>query len=136
MRQRDHGRTLALVAAADARREARDPEQALDREASDRDDQLRTHQLELPRAPERAQLLLVLRRGPVAATRGGAAGIAARNRGAVEGCVELLLLEPEPAPQRLTGAATPGSPFLALDDARRLAVHVRTLAGVDVADRP
>ena len=56
----------------------------------------RAQQLELPVAPERAQLLLARLGRAVAAAGRRAARIAARDRGAVEGRVELLLAELEP----------------------------------------
>ena len=67
------------------------------------------------------------RRLPVAALR-VLARVAARDRGAVEGRVELVLVELEPAAQRSAGAAAPRAALLALDDARGLAEHVRALA--------
>src|SRR5215470_14381825 len=135
MRQRDHDGVLAREATADARSEPVNPEQPLDREPTDRDDQLRSQELELPVPPEGAQLLLARPRRAVAAAGGRAAGIAARYRRAVERLVELLLVELEPAAKRLACTAAPGSALLALDDARRLAVHVRALARVQIANR-
>src|SRR5262245_37192967 len=135
MRQRDHSRPAKLVATADARREAAEAEQPLDREAAHRNDQLGLQELELPSAPESAELLLARRRRPVAAAGDGAPRIAARHRRAVEGGVEVLLVEVEPAPQRLAGAPAPRTALLALDDAGSLPVHVRTLARVHVANR-
>ena len=136
MGQRNHGGAVELVPAADARREPADPQQPPDREPAHGNDQPRTDDLELPLAPEPAQRLFVRRRRTVAASRGRPSWIAAGDGRAVERLVELVLLEREPAPQRLTRAAAPRPPFLALDDSRRLAVHVRALAGVDVPDRP
>ena len=78
-----------------------DPEQALDREPADRDDQRRAQELELPVAPELAELLLAGRRRPVAAAGRRPARVAARDGGAVEGRVELVLVQLEPAPERL-----------------------------------
>src|SRR5436309_685655 len=63
------------------------------------------------------------------ASGGGAARVAARDRGAVERRVELLLLELEPAAQRAAGPPPPRQPLLALDHARRLAEEVRALPG-------
>src|SRR5262249_37521941 len=53
---------------------------------------------------------------------------------AVERRVELVLVHPEPPPQRLAGAAAPGPPLLAFDHAGRLAEHIRELAGVPGRD--
>ena len=62
-------------------------------------------------------------RSPPPAER--ATRIAPRDRRAVERRVERVLVEPEPAAQRLAGAAAPGPALLALDHARRLAEEVR-----------
>src|SRR3954447_4214334 len=124
MGKRDDGRSLQLVALADARRERGEPEQPPQRQPAHGDDQLWSQQLELPDPPEGAQLLLAGRRRPVAAARWRATGVTARDRGAVERCVELVLLELEPAPERSACAAPPGQALFSLDDARRLAEHV------------
>ncbi len=68
------------------------PEQPPRREPADGDDETRAQQPKLPLAPERAQPLLVRRRRPVAAAGSRAAGIAPRDRRAVERGVELVLL--------------------------------------------
>src|SRR5215470_4051808 len=113
-----------LEALSDAGRERRKAEQPSECQAADRDDQTRLQQRELPVAPERAQLLLVRRRRPVAAAGRCAARVAARDGRAVEGGVELVLVELEPAAQSPAGASTPGEPLLSLDDARRLTEEI------------
>src|SRR4029077_6634593 len=127
VRQRDDGRPVQLEPLADAGSERGAAEQPSQREASDRDDHLWPQQLELPLAPEGAELLLARRRRAVAAAGRGAPRVAARHRRAVEGRVEVVLLELEPAAKRPAGAATPREPLFSLDHARRLAEHVRTL---------
>src|SRR2546423_11101547 len=136
MRQRDHGPPVQLVAAAYARSDPGQPEQALDGEPPDGNDQPRTENRELPFAPERAELLLARGRRAVAATGGSAPRIATGDGRAVERLVELVLVQLEPAPERLPRAAAPRSPLLSFDDPGRLAVHVRGLAGVHVAYGP
>src|SRR5215217_6558041 len=103
-------------------------EQPPRREPADGDDEARAQQSQLPLAPERAEALLLRRRRPVAAAGRRAAGVAARDRRAVERGVELVLLELEPPPEGLAGAAAPRPPFLALQDPRRLPVQIRALA--------
>src|SRR6266545_4268890 len=110
MWQRDHGCAVQLIAGADARREPGHTEQLLDREAADGDDQLGTEDLELRFAPQGAQVLLARGRRAVPAAGGRAARIAPRHRRAVEGRVELLLVQLEPAPQCLACAPAPGPP--------------------------
>src|SRR5205807_4463231 len=78
--ERDDGRPLELVPLTDARGQRAEPEQPPQREAADGDDQARPQQLELPIAPEGAELLLPRRRRPVAAARRSAARVAARDR--------------------------------------------------------
>src|SRR5687768_6990412 len=108
MGKRDNRGAVPLEAPANAARQTRDPEQAADRKTSHRDDELRADDLELPVAPERAQLALARRRRAIAAAGGWAARIATGDRGAVEGRVELVLLQLEPATQRSACTATPG----------------------------
>ena len=127
--QRDDGHAVALEALADRRREIGETEHASKREAAHRDDQPGSKQLELPVAPELAEVLLARRRCAVAATRRHAPGIAACHRRAVERRVERLLLELEPAAELLAGAAAPREPLLALDDPGRLSEEIRVLAG-------
>src|SRR5690242_12020736 len=76
MGKRDDGSPVQLVPLADARRERRKAEQTAEREPADGDDQLRPQQLELPVAPEGAELLLPGRRRPVAAARRSTARVA------------------------------------------------------------
>src|SRR5207247_3335808 len=57
-------------------------------------------QFELPVPPELAELLLARRRRPVAAAGRCPAGIAARDRGAVERRIERILVQLEPAAER------------------------------------
>src|SRR5581483_5638867 len=92
-------------------------------------------QAQLVVAPQRAEPLLLGRRRAVAAPGRRASGVAARHRRAVEGRVELVLVELEPAAQRLSGATAPRPSFFALDDARRLAEEVRALALTGCDDR-
>src|SRR5262245_50183816 len=105
MGERDDRRAVELVALADAGCERGEPEQPPQRQPADRDDQAGSQQLQLPLPPEGAKLLLARRGRAVTAARFGAARIAARNRGAIERGVELVLPELEPATQRL--ARTP-----------------------------
>ena len=60
MGQRDRGGAVVLVAAADALAHGLQAEQAAGGEAADRDDQQRSDQVELPIAPEGAELLLAV----------------------------------------------------------------------------
>ena len=110
-------------------------EQLPDREPAHRDDQPRLHQPELPLAPERAQLLLTGGRSPVTAAGSRTTRIAASDRGAVERRVERVLVEPEPAAQRLAGPTSPWPALLALDHARRLAEEIRRLSHMPLEHR-
>src|SRR5215471_9667889 len=125
--ERDDGRFVEHVPLADALRQRRQAEEPPQRETADRDDEPRAEQLELPVAPEGAELLFARRRRPVAAAGRCATGVAARHRGAVEGGVEVALLELEPAAERPAGTPAPRQPFLSLDHARRLAEEIRAL---------
>src|SRR5207253_2096709 len=116
-----------LVAMPDALAHASQAEQPSRRQAADGDNQFRPDQQELPLSPEGAELLLARRRRPVASSRRGLSRIAACDRGAVERCVELVLLELEPAAQSPARAAAPGAALFAFDDAGRLAEHVCVL---------
>jgi hypothetical protein len=121
---------LELVTAADAVGQAPgQTEEPLQREAADRDDEARAEQLELPVAPELAELLLARRRCPVAASGRSTPGIAACDRGAEERRVEGLFVEREPAAKRLASAAAPRQALFALDDAGSLSIHIRALCG-------
>src|SRR5437868_13870516 len=130
MRQRDDGDAVEVVALADALRERREAEAGADREPADGDDEPRPQQLQLPAVPERAQLALARRRCAVTAARRSATGIATRHRRAVERRVEGVLVQLEPAAQRLPGAPAPWQALLPLDDPGRLPVHVRALVRV------
>jgi hypothetical protein len=132
MRERDDERARVLEGGADALVEWAPPEQARDREPADRDDQLRAQDPQLPIEPERAQLLLARGRDAIARSRRRSPRVAPGDRGAVEGGVERLLVEIEPAAQVLAGASAPGPPLLPLDHAGRLPVHVRTLVLVSL----
>ena len=99
-------------------------------------DQLRPDQLQLPLAPEGAELLLAGRRRPISATRRRASGIATGHRRAVERPVEVVFVQLEPAAKRLAGATAPRATLCSFDDARRLPVHVRALVEVLVHDGP
>jgi len=82
------------------------------------------------------ELLLARPRRPVAASGRCAARIAPRDRGAVERRVELVLVHLQPAAKRLPGATPPRPALLALDQSRRLSVHVRALTEALVSHRP
>src|SRR6476646_5570225 len=88
---------VARERGSDAALEVGDAEQLLDGERADRDDQRGPDQPQLPLPPEGAELLFLALWLPVAAFR-VSAGVAARDRSAVEGRVELVLVDPEPAP--------------------------------------
>src|SRR4051794_10452452 len=128
MGKRHDGRAVALELAADAFGERTAAEQAFDREAADGDDQGGAEEAELPVEPERAELSLPGRRRAVARARGRAAGVTAHDGSAVERGIEGVLVEVEPAAEGLARAAAPRAALAALDDSRRLAVHVRALA--------
>src|SRR5262249_15443623 len=96
-------------------------------EAADGDDESRSEDRELPLAPERAEALFLRRRGAVASAGRCLPRIAARDGGAVERRVELVLLEPEPVAQSASGATAPRTSLEPLLDARCLAVQVRPL---------
>src|SRR4029453_2618185 len=116
MRQRDRDGVVELVADPDGLAHAFHAEQAARREPADRHDQARTDELELPVAPERAELLLLRRWRPVAASARSASRVATRDRRTVERRVERVLVELEPAAQRLAAAPGPRGafpPFLA-----------------------
>src|SRR5207247_6489640 len=123
----DDRNPVELVAKADALGELREAEQAAERETADGHDHPWAEQFELPVPPELAELLLARRRRAVAAAGRCPAGIAARDRGAVERRIERILVQLEPAAERPAGTAAPGQPLLALDDARRLSVHIGAL---------
>src|SRR5439155_14724981 len=127
MGQRDDGHAVVLVARADALGELREPEQAPERETADGHDELRPQELELPVAPELAQLLLARRRRAVAAPGRRAARVTPGHRGTVEGPVEGLLVELEPAAQRAACPAAPREPLLSLVDTWSLSVHIGAL---------
>src|SRR5947208_6963909 len=128
MWQRDDRDATELVALADADGQRGQAEQCSQCETACSHDQRGAEELELPAAPERAQLALAQSGRAVAASRRRAARIATRHGRAVESRVELVLVELEPPAQRLTGAAAPGEALGALDDPGRLAVHVCALA--------
>ena len=109
-------------------------EQPPDRERADGNDEPRAEQPELPVAPELAQVLLLGCRDAVALPGGASARIAPRDRAAIEGGVEGVLVHAEPAAERLPGPAAPRAPLEALVRARRLAVHVGGLPEVRVQD--
>src|SRR5262249_42442237 len=90
---------------------------------------------ELCIAPTAAQAPLDGRRRAVASTRGGPSRIAAGHGCAVERHVELVLVQPKPAPQRHARATPPRHPFCSLDDAPCLTEEVRALAVAGRADR-
>src|SRR5262249_57795628 len=136
MRQRDDRRAVELVPAADALPEDLDPEQALDRKPADGNDEARAQDAQLPRVPERAELLLPRARRPIAPSGRRAARIAARHRRAAERAVKRLPVQPQPTPERLAGTSAPRPALFAFDEARRLPVHVRALIEAVVAHGP
>ncbi len=97
-----------------------DAENTVRREAAHRDDESRPKETELAIEPTPAQLELGGRRPAVSSPSCVPSRIAAGHRAAVEGPVEALLVEFEPASKRPPGAAAPWAAFLRLDDARRL----------------
>ena len=103
-------------------------------EAADDEDQLGADQAELPLPPERAELLLAGRRGAIAVAGRRLARVAACDRGAVEGRVEGLFVQVEPATKCPAGAAAPQESLLALEGTGRLAVDVGPLACVGLDD--
>src|SRR5206468_11904672 len=127
VRKRNRHRSLVLVSAADAFADPLQAEQPARGEAADGNDQPRADPPQLPFAPEGAQFLFARGRRPVAAAGRRLARIAAGDRGAVEGGVELVLVELEPATQRPSRATAPGPSLLPFDDAGRLPEHVGTL---------
>src|SRR5437879_3767378 len=135
MRERDRNRAVRFVTPSDALADALQSEQPPHGQAADRDDQSGPDQPKLPVPPEGAELLLARSRRPLASSRRRLARVAARDRGAGDGAVDLLLLGLEPAAKRPAGAAAPGPPLLAFDYAGRLAEDVRALADVRLDDR-
>lgn len=127
MGERDERDAVQLVALADGLGQRGRSEDRAQREAADRHDQARPQELELPVVPERAQLLFGRGWSAVAASRRWTAGVTARHRCAVERRVERVLVQLEPAAQRLPGAAAPRQALFAFDDAGRLAVQIRVL---------
>ena len=101
MGERDRHRAVVLVARADALGDALDAEQPSRGEPADGDDQLRGEQAQLVVAPVLAEPLFLRRRRAVAPSRRRPAGIAARDRRAVE-----RLVERRPRPARATAAAS------------------------------
>ena len=135
VRERNSHRLAVVEGLPDARVEARKAEQPTDREPAHGDDQPRLQQPELPFAPERAELLLRRGRRPIAAACRATPRIAPRDRGAVERRVEVVLVEPEPAAQRLAGATSPWPKLLALDHARCLSEEIRALPRIALDHR-
>src|SRR6266545_1255148 len=107
--QRDRDGSSMLEALPDARIEARETEQPASGKPADRDDQPGPQQAKLPLLPERTELLLPRGGRPVTTAARCASGVAARDRGAVERRVELLLVELEPPAQGLASSTTPGA---------------------------
>src|SRR5262245_63215404 len=135
MGERDDRGLFVRIAAADVVGEAGMAEQPPQRKPADGDDQSRADELELPLAPERAELLLDRRRRAVAASGGRLARIAPRHGGAVERPVELVVVHAEPGAEGLAGSTAPGSPLGSLLHARRLPEHVGLLPVVRQRDR-
>src|SRR6266508_361870 len=133
--QRDRDGSSMLEALPDARIEARETEQPASGKPADRDDQPGPQQAKLPLLPERTELLLPRGRRPVTTAARCASRVAARDRGAVERRVELLLVELEPPAQGLACATTPGTALFSLDDSRRLPENVRPLSRTAFEDR-
>ena len=125
VRERNGERAVELVRAADAVGEtAPDAEHGADRKAADRHDQLRPDQLQLPLAPEGAELLLAGRRRPISGDRtaGARDSNGSPRRSRTSGRSRLRPTRASGAASCRRDRATGGA--LLLDDARRLPVHV------------
>ena len=85
---------------------------------------------------QKAQRSCSRHRRPVAAAGGSPAGIAARDRPAVERLVQRVAVEPEPPAQCLDRHGRARAAARALDDPGRLAEEVRALAVERRAHRP
>jgi hypothetical protein len=131
--ERNQDRVVHEVALADALRERARAEQRVGCEAADGDDQLWTEEPELVLAPAGAEAPFGRCRRAVAAAA-GPARITPCDGGAIEGRVEGVLVELEPAPQRPPCTAAPGRALLTLDDPGRLTVEVRALRALAVHD--
>src|ERR1700746_808707 len=111
-------------------------QKSADCQAADRNDQLRSHDPQLPVTPKLAKLLLAWSGRAIPAAEKRPTRVTARDRRAVERRVELFLVELEPAAQRSARATAPRASFLAFDESRRLPVHVGALIDTFIADRP
>jgi hypothetical protein len=94
----------------------------------------RPEQAQLPFLPEGAEPPLLRCCCAVAAARKRLTGIATRDRGEIEGLVEALLVELEPAAERLARAAAPGTPLFAFDDTWRQAEEIGALSRMPLHD--
>src|ERR1044072_2843000 len=121
MRERNRDSVAELEPRADAAGQAGDPEHALDRKPSDRDNQARPEKAKLPLEPEAAEVELTWARRPIPSPARMPARIAARDRAAVEGRVERVLVQLEPAAECLAGPPAPGPALPPFDAAGGLA---------------
>src|SRR5204863_5273065 len=101
----DHRRARVLEGRADALVQSSHLHQTPGRQAADGDDELRPKQPQLPVEPEGAELLLPPGRDTIPGAGRRATRVAAGDRGTVEGRVEGVLVETEPAAEVLSGAA-------------------------------
>src|SRR5204862_4316789 len=107
VREGNRGGVAVLEAAADALGDAFQAQQSSCCDSAHGHDQARADESQLPVAPECAELLLAGCGRAVASTGRRLPGVAARDGCAVEGGVERVLVELEPAAQRPAGAAAP-----------------------------
>src|SRR5207302_5034773 len=117
-RKRDRDGAVVLEAASDALADALQSQQTSGREPADRDDQAGADEAPLPVAPEPAELLLPGRGRSVAAAARRLARIAAGDGSAVEGRIELVLVEVEPAAQCPARTASPRAALFSFLHAR------------------
>src|SRR5438067_13918602 len=110
MGKRNRDRAVEVVAPADRLGDTRDAEQPARGEAADGHDQLRPQEAQLRVMPAFAEPLLLRCRRAVAASGTRTARITPCHGRAIEGRVELVLIELQPATKRLAGAPAPGSP--------------------------
>ena len=127
VRQGNRDGAAELVARADALGQAGPSEQTPHGQAADEQDETRPEQPQLPVEPEGAEVPLDWCRRAVAPPGWVPARVAAGDRGAVEGLVERLLVELEPAAERAPGTAAPRASLQALDDTGRLTDDQRDL---------
>ena len=134
MRQRNRDGVAQFEPRADAACETREAQNAPDCKPAHRDDQPGPEQLEFPLEPEAAELELARARRPVATSAWVPPGIAARDGRAVEGRVEPLFVQLQPATKSLARAAAPRTALLAFDDSWRLPDDDRALTRAPFED--